>query len=66
MIALRAREEALAGVRAANEERAREVAALEAMFVRVRQATGVHSLEDMVAKIVNQVIQQRPHYFVHA
>ncbi|KAG5181328.1 hypothetical protein JKP88DRAFT_321768 [Tribonema minus] len=54
LIALRGREEALGAVRAANEERAREVAALEATFARVRQATGVHSLEDMVAKIANQ------------
>jgi predicted HAD superfamily Cof-like phosphohydrolase len=55
LVTLQQREAAVAAVRAANEDKQRAVASAEAMFARVRQATGVNTLEEMVAKFSNQV-----------
>lgn len=41
-------------LRAQNEIRQRKVAAMEATFARIRQATGVNTLEEMVLKLANQ------------
>lgn len=41
-------------IRAQNEIQQRRVAAMEATFARIRQATGVNTLEEMVLKLANQ------------
>jgi hypothetical protein len=55
LVTLQQREAAVAALRAANEDKQRAVASAEAMFARVRQATGVNTLEKMLAKFSNQV-----------
>jgi hypothetical protein len=55
LVTLQQREAAVAALRAANEDKQRAVASAEAMFTRVRQATGVNTLEEMLAKFSNQV-----------
>eukprot|EP00953_Heterococcus_sp_UTEX-ZZ885_P020091 11232-Heterococcus_DN1.PRE.2 len=54
LVTLQQREAAVAALRAANEDKQRAVASAEAMFTRVRQATGVNTLEEMLAKFSNQ------------
>lgn len=41
-------------MREKNEIQQRQVAAMEATFARIRQATGVNTLEEMVLKLANQ------------
>ncbi|CAN0521011.1 unnamed protein product, partial [Ectocarpus sp. 8 AP-2014] len=41
-------------IRAQNETQQRQVAAMESTFARIRQATGVNTLEEMVLKLANQ------------
>ncbi|CAM9125525.1 unnamed protein product [Pylaiella littoralis] len=41
-------------MRSQNEIQQREVATMEATFARIRQATGVNTLEEMVLKLANQ------------
>ena len=41
-------------MRAQNEIQQRQVATMEATFARIRQATGVNTLEEMVLKLANQ------------
>lgn len=41
-------------IRTHNENRQRMVAEMEATFARIRQATGVNTLEEMVLKLANQ------------
>lgn len=41
-------------MRAQNEIQQRQVATMEAIFARIRQATGVNTLEEMVLKLANQ------------
>lgn len=41
-------------IRAQNETQQRRVAAMESTFARIRQATGVNTLEEMVLKLANQ------------
>ncbi|CAM9736724.1 unnamed protein product, partial [Hapterophycus canaliculatus] len=47
-------EESTNKLRARNEIQQRKVAAMEATFARIRQATGVNTLEEMVLKLANQ------------
>eukprot|EP00752_Nemacystus_decipiens_P001407 g1392.t1 len=55
LIDLLAEKEASANkMRAQNEIQQRQVATMEATFARIRQATGVNTLEEMVLKLANQ------------
>lgn len=47
-------EESANDMRAQNEIQQRQVATMEATFARIRQATGVNTLEEVVLKLANQ------------